>query len=372
MTPRVWSRTAAGRAKRRSVQRWMGGALASFTLLASSVTGAHAQRQASPGAAVVSDFWREVQTPGVRRAGTLLRHGLRQLTQALRTDDPRQREAALLGAVARLERAHEHDPADLDVLYFLAFASSQRQLVQTQGNAGDAIRQAIGLYEELRALDADYESESVAFELGLLYTRLRQYDRAVEEYQRGIMRAFDPRSTVSAHANMAEVIMLGGDAARALRHYDRATDIARQYAGDSVSLALALWGSAVASDRLGEGRGAVERAVQALRASGGDMAILRSNGVFFEPESELHWYEGLGALAQAESETERAEKVAALQRALRSFRTYLREVEVPSTWDVVVERRIDAIEAQLSELQREGAGRSAVRVPRGRGRAPRP
>jgi tetratricopeptide (TPR) repeat protein len=262
---------------------------------------AAAQRQPSRAQVTVSDFWREVQTPGVRRASTLLRHGLRQLTQALRTDDASQREAALGGAVARLRRAHERAPADLDVLYFLAFASSQRQLVQRQPDADAAIREAIGLYEQLRALDEDYEAESVAFELGLLYTRLRQYGRAVDEYERGILRAFDPRSTVSAHANMAEVIMLNGDAALALRHYERAAEIARQYSGDSLSLALALWGSAVASDRLGEGSAAVERAGAALNASGGTMAILRTNGVFFEPESEIHWYEGLGALAMFET-----------------------------------------------------------------------
>lgn len=327
-----------------------------------------AQRQPGPAADVVSDFWREVQTPGIRRANTLLRHGLRQLTQALRTDDPVQREAALAGAVARLRRAHQRAPADLDVLYFLAFASSQRQLVQRQANAAEAVREAIALYEALRALDADYESESVAFELGLLYTRQRQYGRAVEEYQRGILRAFDPRSTVSAHANMAEVIMLDGDAALALRHYDRAAEVARQYAGDTLSLALALWGSAVASDRLGEGREAVERARQALRASGGNMLVLRSNGVFFEPESEIHWYEGLGALAMAEDEVDPDEKLAALQRALRSFRTYLEQVETRATWDGVVERRVTALEAQIAEQERAQADGGPGRR-RGRGRA---
>jgi tetratricopeptide (TPR) repeat protein len=320
---------------------------------------AAAQRQPSRAQVTVSDFWREVQTPGVRRASTLLRHGLRQLTQALRSDDASQREAALGGAVARLRRAHERAPADLDVLYFLAFASSQRQLVQRQPDAGAAIREAIALYEQLRALDEDYEAESVAFELGLLYTRLRQYGRAVDEYERGILRAFDPRSTVSAHANMAEVIMLNGDAALALRHYERAAEIARQYSGDSLSLALALWGSAVASDRLGEGSAAVERAGAALNASGGTMAILRTNGVFFEPESEIHWYEGLGALAMAETASDHEERLTALRRALRSFQTYLAEVETPATWDRVVEARVRRIEEQLATLMAEApAGRN--------------
>lgn len=339
----------------------------SVVLCCESAVPAAAQRQPSSAHVTVSDFWREVQTPGVRRANTLLRHGLRQLTQALRTDDPVQREAALAGAVARLRRAHERAPQDLDVLYFLAFASSQRQLVQRQPDAAGAIGDAIALYEELRALDADYESESVAFELGLLYTRQRQYARAVAEYQRGILRAFDPRSTVSAHANLAEVIMLSGDAELALRHYERAAEIARQYSGDPLSLALALWGSAVASDRLGEGTAAVERAGAALNASGGTMALLRSNGVFFEPESEIHWYEGLGALAMAEATTDAEEKRAALRRALRSFQSYLSEVETPATWDRVVSARVQRIEEQLAAL--EHAGRPAR--PRSAGR-PRP
>ena len=345
-------RESTARRWRRVASRSVCAAACVAAVLSSSTPAARAQRQPGPAAATVSDFWREVQTPGVRRASTLLRHGLRQLQEAQLTDDPVQREAALAGAVARLRRAHERAPTDLDILYFLAFATSQRQLVQRQANAGASIREAIALYESLRELDEDYESESVAFELGLLYTRLREYTRAVDEYERGILRAFDPRTTVSAHANMAEVIMLSGDAARALRHYDRAAEVARQYAGDSLSLALALWGSAVASDRLGEGREAVERARQALRASGGDMLLLRTNGVFFEPESEIHWYEGLGSLAMAEDETDRELKLAALQRALRSFRRYLAEVETVATWDRVVARRVTDIEAQVAELER--------------------
>lgn len=359
---------SAGRSRRRLLP-WVLLVLAGL-VPSTLATSASAQRQPSNAHVTVSDFWREVQTPGVRRASTLLRHGLRQLTQALRTEEPTQREAALAGAVARLRRAHERAPADLDVLYFLAFASSQRQLVQRQPDAGEAVREAIALYEELRALDEDYESESVAFELGLLYTRLRQYGRAVSEYQRGILRAFDPRSTVSAHANMAEVIMLNGDAELALRHYERAAEIARQYNGDSLSLALALWGSAVASDRLGEGTAAVERAGAALNASGGTMVLLRSNGVFFEPESEIHWYEGLGALAIAEASTEPEEKLAALRRALRSFQSYLSEVETPATWDRVVEGRVRRIQEQLATLERAAP---AERAPRARPQVrPRP
>jgi tetratricopeptide (TPR) repeat protein len=334
------------------------------------VASAAAQQHPTRPGVPVSDFWREVQTPGVRRAGALLRHGLRQLTQALRIDDREQRELTLEGAVARLRRAHELAPDDVDVLYFLAFASSQRQLVQRQADAGAAVREAIALYEELRARDEDYEAESVAFELGLLHTRLRHYGRAVEEYERGILRAFDPRSTVSAHANMAEVIMLNGDAALALRHYDRAAEVARQYAGDPTSLALALWGGAVASDRLGEGTAALERAGVALNASGGDMSALRQNGVFFEPESEIHWYEGLGALALAETASDREERLLALRRALRSFQTYLAEVETPATWDRVVEGRVRQIEQQIATLTAGG------QVERGageaRGRRPRP
>ena len=47
-----------------------------------------------------------------------------------------------------------------------------------------------------------------------------------------------------------------------------------------------------------------------------------------------------------------AEALAALQRALRSFRRYLAEVETVATWDRVVARRVTDIEAQVAELER--------------------
>ncbi len=342
----------------------------------SCASPASAQRSPGPAAEAfddtISDFWREVHTPGARRASTLLRHGLRQLSQALRSEDSIRREQALAGAVSRLRRAHERSPRDLDILYFYAFASSQRQLAQHGPEGAPLVQAAIDLYEQLRTLDAEYEAESVAFELGLLYTRQRAYERAIDEYQAGILRAFDPRSTVSAHANMAEVIMLSGDAERALRHYEHAAVVARQYDGDAASLALALWGSAVAADRLGEGRSAVERAARALQASGGEMTILRTNGVFFEPENELHWYEGLGALALAEAEPESAPRLGHLQRAQRSFQRYLDEVETPAAWDRVARERVEQLAEAIASLQarvdRESTRASGPR----RGGSPRP
>lgn len=297
----------------------------------------------------IADFWREAHYPGARRARTLFRHGMRQLARAMRTTDPRSRASLLTGAIGRLRRAHERAPTNAEILYFYAFAVSQ-----TAGGAGELdstvrrrVNLALRLFERLRELDDDHEAQAVAFEMGLLYSRRGDYPTAAAAYERAIARAFDPRSTVSAHGNMAEVIMLTGEVELALQHYLRAAEIARQNQRETLSLALAYWGAAIASDRLGESNAAVEYAGRAVSAGGGTMLPLRSDGVFFEPANEIHWYEGLGHLANSAAEPEEEDQRIHLESALDSFELYLETAESERDWDVLVRRRITQIRAQL-------------------------
>jgi tetratricopeptide (TPR) repeat protein len=111
--------------------------------------------------------------------------------------------------------------------------------------------------------------------------------------------------------------MLAGDLQGAVDNYERAL----QNSSGGRDYLLALWGLSVALDRLGEHASAIEHAQKALHAEGWSASVLRSDGVFFEPPSELHYYEGLAheALA-AHDETARARE---LRAAVVSFRAFV-------------------------------------------------
>lgn len=252
----------------------------------------------APASDLRSDFWREVTEPGYRGARVLFEQGLRLLAVALQAPSPGPRARRLHAAIARLELAHGRTPADPETLYYLALATAA--LPTVGGHDATAPEDAIAWFRKLREVDPDFYAERVAFELGILYTRIGRLEQAASEYRRSIERAFDDSETVSAHSNLAEVQMLAGRLEDAVVHYDRAIDLARRGgAAESESLALALWGCAVALHRLNEREAAIERARQALSAGGGTTDVLRADGVFFEPPYEIHYYEAMGHLARA-------------------------------------------------------------------------
>jgi hypothetical protein len=82
---------------------------------------------------------------------------------------------------------------------------------------------------------------------------------------------------------------------------------------------LALWGQAITLDRLGERGEALARAGRALREDRAPFSVLHQNGVFFVPSYELHYYEGLGALAQVHAEREGEESLAQAITRARSW-----------------------------------------------------
>ncbi len=100
--------------------------------------------------------------------------------------------------------------------------------------------------------------------------------------------------------NLAETDLHVGRLTEAIRGYREALRIASR--SPSRTLApLALWGLAVALDRSGDTVSADKEAlaVLELQASSGLGGLLRSSGVFFYPDYELRWYDGVGASARA-------------------------------------------------------------------------
>jgi tetratricopeptide (TPR) repeat protein len=311
-----------------------------------------------------SDFWREVRRPGYGRSRTLLRHGLRHLEDAVAQPSAFRRAAILESAITRLELAHTRAPDDPEILFYLAIAVAQWEEPVHEGPPRRRNREAVAYFEQLRALDPDFRAAQVAFELGILFTRMGDLDRAIAEYHLGLDAAFTEAETATARSNLGEVCMLNGDLAGAIESYERAVVIAR--AGgptQAMSLVLALFGLAVALDRYGDHALALERAREAYSTGGGSLGVLRGDGVFFEPPHEIYYYEGLGMLAAVELADGTLNRLRMLREALRAFQRYLGEGGSAGPFAAPAERHVAELRARLDAEERRHPELSRSRDP---------
>ncbi len=95
---------------------------------------------------------------------------------------------------------------------------------------------------------------------------------------------------------------------------------------------LALWGLAVALDRLGEHAQALDETKAALDCHDGTTAVLHSPDVFFVPAYEIHWYEALANEALANAAHGRDARIARLQSAKDELEHYLSEGGAGDRW----------------------------------------
>ena len=289
------------------------------TALAWAMTShAVAQQQTLDSPTYVAPFWREVQSPGSIRAEQLVANA-RAIVQgegsiggewtnacrAMRSEDGFStylrewalRSAALENAEARLRRAQELSPRDPRIAFLLAWVVEAWQRPLRNCSARRRDEEAVTLFRAVRDLDPNYRAEEVAFELGILHSRLNQSALAIAEYERRLQVSLNDDDTSSVHGNLAEVLMQSGDLTNAVAHYEEAVRIAERRGNATAELSLARWGLAVALDRLGEVSAALAAARRAMEANSNSMSVLRDRGVFFVPAYELHYIEALGQLS---------------------------------------------------------------------------
>jgi tetratricopeptide (TPR) repeat protein len=295
-------------------------------------------------------FWRSVREPGHARAMHLARQGSYLLGEwgSRRKENvggPFELHAILEGAIERLALAHRLAPTDPMMVYLHAEAVSMWE--QPGQHAGARMDdEALELFLELRALDPNFNPSNVAANIADIHTRAHRFAEAAAEYRRAIGFAIAPDPL--PWSNLGEVTMLAGDLEAAVRYYERAMAIAEEIRRGAalplseLAAALPLFGLSVALDRLGEHQRALEVAEDATDATSEGMAILRSNGVYFEPAYEIHYYEGLAHRAQAQSESDPRTRQSAWAASQESFRRFLAEGGTASRWASLAERHAEA------------------------------
>jgi tetratricopeptide (TPR) repeat protein len=155
-------------------------------------------------------------------------------------------------------------------------------------------------------------------------------------YNEVLRRATEDRVRATPTLNLAETEMHLGNLREAIEGYREALRLASR-GFEPQTGPLAVWGLAVALDRSGDRVGAEREARFALELersmgmeAGGNRVsvLLHTSGVFFVPDYEVTWYDGVGAAALAKAPQQTAEEAARLwQISERMFALYVRGAE---------------------------------------------
>ena len=218
---------------------------------------------------------------------------------------------------------------------------------------------------------AESDDVLLRFDLGEVYSLLKDYDRAIEVlgaalelapdhpaalealnalansyanldrsadevvvYERFLSRATDERSRAVAMLNLAEAEMHLGRLSDAIGDYREtiqlATSLPNMIELEDNTGVLAVWGLAVALDRSGDEAGGANQAKLAEQLDPNDRIIGHGANVFFVPSYERLWYLGLGAAERARQASTVKEAVDRWGRVEAIWAKYVEESEKAS------------------------------------------
>ena len=243
-----------------------------------------------------SDFWAELAQPGFSQYAKKLAAGKQLFDAAQKITAPPLRDESLKQALAAFKRALQHYPNA---------AEGHRWVAKTLFEL-EQMQPAITAVKTARRLDPQLNKDySIAFEMGIAYSKIGDFELAVAEYDRSLAAVAQSKATArhkqlqaTLHGNAAESLMALGRLDDAIRRYQDALAINSYYR-------LGWWGLAVALDRDEQIAKSQAAAAQAL-AYDPSMRSLRGDSVFFVPPGDVHYYHALGHLARGRIEKARA------------------------------------------------------------------
>lgn len=170
--------------------------------------------------------------------------------------------------------------------------------------------------------------------------------------------------------NLAETTMHLGDLRGAMDGYREVIRLSGHLPADTTA-PLAVWGLAVALDRSGDRLEAEKQALFAISLerslgarppwSGSASPLLHNpKEVFFEPAYEIHWYDGLGALALARTATNPSDAARLWRAAEGAFAAYIARALPGDRWVEIAKARHATAKAEREKAER---ARGKVRPP---------
>jgi tetratricopeptide (TPR) repeat protein len=283
---------------------------------------------------------------------------------ALRLDDELRLEAAR-AMLEEADAAHSPDVRlrfDLGVAYS-ALGSLQRRN-DMQQKVVEVLAPALASADALQDAAATGALEALVY----AYAKLDRPREELETWRRYIPRLVDDRVRATAMMNMGEAEMRLGrvdDALGTFREVVRVCGELPNTPGVGSTYVLALWDVAVALDRSGDPRGALETAAKAshvdLGGRTGAYLISKDPDVFFVPDWERLWYLALGAASEAREADDVRDAAVLWAAAERSWGQYVARAAAAGghdPWIAIARVRLDH-----ARTQRLGAEQRAAKLP---------
>jgi tetratricopeptide (TPR) repeat protein len=200
--------------------------------------------------------------------------------------------------------------------------------------AAATLTEAVGL-----APDASFAIEALE-RIVYAYARLDRPQDELEAWHRYIPKLVDPRTRTVALMNMGEAEMRLGKVDDALATFNEVLRACGELPNTSSTYVLALWDLAVALDRSGDARGALDAATRATQQTAIDSTGTPRRGrdlltddpsVFFVPDWEKNWYLALGDEAMARQDTDLRDSAAHYARAEAEWSQYVASATAAAT-----------------------------------------
>lgn len=256
---------------------------------------------------------------------------------------------------AMLERLHAEKSPDVRLRFNLGLV----YLMLSNSQAPTYYKRAAEVIGSALALEPDHPAAEEGWSrLAEACGHIGDHDCERRAYGEVLRLTTEEGDRGTSTLNLAETEMHLGNLREALEGYREALRIASR--SQSRTLApLALWGLAVALDRSGNRIDADRQALRVLemQTSSGLNGLLRSSGVFFYPDYELGWYDGVGAAAQARKPgVTPAEAARHWKAAEDAFAGYVRAASRPGVtnrWLELAKVRVATAKAERERAEKK-------------------
>ncbi len=283
---------------------------------------------------------------------------------AMRFDD----ELRLEAACAMLEEADAAKSPDVRLRFDLGVVYSELATRQRRNDLQQKVIDVLAPALEVIPDPDDAAATGALEALVYAYAKLNRPHEELETWRRYIPRLVDDRVRATALMNMGEAEMRLGkvdDALNTFREVLRLCGELPNTAGVGSTYVLALWDVAVALDRSGDPRGALETAAKAshidLGGRTGAYLISKYPVVFFVPDWERLWYLALGAASEARDAQDGRDAAvlwAAAERALGEYVERATTAGGRDPWVAIARVRLERVRAE-----RVAADKGAAKLP---------
>jgi tetratricopeptide (TPR) repeat protein len=286
-------------------------------------------------------------------------------------------ELRLESARAMLEQADAAHSPDIRLQFDLGIVDYELGSAQARH---DLLERAVQVLVPALERAPDHPAATDAMErLVYCYVKLNRPEDELATWLRYIPRLTDDRARVVANMNMGEAQMRLGHIDDAVETFRDVLRVVSALPNASSTYILTAWDLAVALDRSGDSRGAVDEASRVLGMGAPAMAvplpiavsravrgtlILRSSGVFFVPAWEVEWYFALAATADARDARDARDEASSWAEAESHWKTYVDQSAASNEHDPWLPiARVRLSHAQTARIAAEARARRLPRRP---------